>query len=251
MSHTPLFKISLTHPAEKSSAAAVGFMQLSTAERRETQLGEEQETPETWTWREYKSYPRFFADAIPVDDHARSSRSTTRVFSSRSIDRCTVDKVISRTMLEQQKQGSRGYPSAGARYSVETYLCVFRAAGLDPGVYYIDKVNATYVPLFDAVAAHNVLKYSVDASNSNAPLLFVHTAVTGRSMIKYGGRGLRFSLVEVGAVSMRLEIEFERFEVSSFWVGGFDDEMISENLGVSSSLEMEYPVLVQAFGYVD
>lgn len=247
--HTPSFEISLSHPADKSSAAAIDLMRLSAAERCEKHVGKVQEMPETWTWREYKSYPRFAINAIDIGIYDRSSRNTTREFSSRSIDRPTIDKVISKTMLEQTRHGSRGYPSAGARYSVESYLCAIRISGLDPGVYYIDKVNASYVPLFNETAARDILTYSVDAADSNAALLLVHTAVISRSMIKYGGRGLRFSLIEAGAVSMRLELEFANFAISSFWIGGFDDEVVSENLGVHTPLEMEYPVLVQAFGY--
>ena len=65
-----------------------------------------------------------------------------------------------------------------------------------------------------------------------------------RQMIKYGERGYRFILQEVGAVIQNLSLVSEEMDLSSCVIGGYLDDEINKCLGIDTPMETIQGVVV-------
>ena len=66
---------------------------------------------------------------------------------------------------------------------------------------------------------------------------------------KYGLRGLRFALLELGAAAVVVDLVATALGLSTLWLGGFVDEEIWKLLSISPLHELEVPFLVIALGH--
>lgn len=101
----------------------------------------------------------------------------------------------------------RGYPSAGATYVTETFCVGFRAASLTGKVAYYDPEMHGLVAVSDEAPSWGEAEASLNAGVVGVPgLLVVLVEFPERATAKYGERGGRFALVEVGAAMQQLSL---------------------------------------------
>lgn len=132
----------------------------------------------------------------------------------------------------------RTVPSAGALYPIETYLIINNVNGISPGLYHWNLLNNE----LDILKQENLGKYlrstSFDqAMLEKAPVVFIWTAVFGRSFNKYKERTYRYVFLDAGHIAAHLSLAAVSLNCSSCQVGAFFDDRVNEILGIDGISE--------------
>ena len=124
-------------------------------------------------------------------------------------------------------------PSAGALYPLEIFFHTSQVEGLPPGVYHYNP-SASNLRLIREGDQTQRLSQTVGHSNLalGASLLVFMTAMFERSVFKYGDRGYRFVLLEVGHAAQNLSLISYGLDLASVNIGGFFDREVDECLGL-------------------
>lgn len=132
----------------------------------------------------------------------------------------------------------RAVPSGGALYPLEIYIYVNHSI-IPEGLYHYRPDNDTIEQIDVENRLNEFIRYiavgNIDINNC-ACLIFI-TSICQRHMIKYGERGFRFILQEVGAVSQNISLICQSINLSSCIIGGYMDDEINRLIGVSSPME--------------
>lgn len=199
----------------------------------------------------YKTYPRF--KKIRLGKTLRASelerllkrRKTRRVFSNNPISLKGISHLLYYSCgISDRTNERRMYPSAGARYPIETYVCVKNTPKMSPGLYHYNvKDNALEFLLKD----RNLVSFKKclvkGAAPKKATVFIILSAMFNRNYAKYTERGYRYSLIESGHIGQNISIISEEFGFGCCAVGGFIDDKINEYLDVDPSKEAVVYVL--------
>lgn len=120
---------------------------------------------------------------------------------------------------------ARAAPSAGGLYPIETYVVAQRIDGVAPATYrYLPRAHAL-VMHGDFASAASLSVAPGDAEHlAQAALLVMFVARPWRSMRKYGPRGLRFALVEAGAMTQAVHLAACALGLGSLDCGSLCDD---------------------------
>ncbi|HOO40268.1 MAG TPA: SagB/ThcOx family dehydrogenase [Syntrophales bacterium] len=142
----------------------------------------------------------------------------------------------------------RVVPSAGCRHALETYLCVFNVAGLNPGVY-------RYLPLehqllFEFAGEHLKKRISDAVFGQTYPaeaaVTFIWTAVPYRMEWRYGLAAHKVIAIEAGHVCQNLYLACEAIGAGMCAMAAYDQEKMDEFLGVDG--EDEFAIYLASVG---
>ena len=135
-------------------------------------------------------------------------------------------------------------PSAGALYPLYVYALVGEVENLEKGVY-------LYNP--DSHSIKRVSKKDIRAQLSNAalsqgcvreaPLVLVICADYKITTVKYGERGMRYVIMEVGFVGQNIYLMAQSLGLGTVAVGAFSDKAVKDALGIK-----EEPLLIMPVG---
>lgn len=139
----------------------------------------------------------------------------------------------------------RAVPSGGGLYPLELYVYANKSV-LEQGLYHFRPDQDSIEYISNSVNLNSIVP-NIAADNINITdcscLMFI-TSVFQRNMLKYGERGYRFLLQEVGAVLQNISLICEHLDLSSCILGGYVDDAINEILGVNSPLETIQGIIV-------
>ena len=140
----------------------------------------------------------------------------------------------------------RSVPSGGALYPLEIYLYLNKSV-LPQGIYhYRPDLNALEVvcekELLAELKENIVAEPYVNIANSNC-VVFI-SSVAERMLLKYGERGYRFILQEVGYVSQNISLTCTAINLASCMVGSFVDDKINEIIKADGTLETIQGIIV-------
>jgi SagB-type dehydrogenase family enzyme len=143
----------------------------------------------------------------------------------------------------------RSAPSGGALYPLDVYAVVGEASvqGLNAGVY-------RYLPSqhgLEQVASTDLRADMAQAClgqtwMAGAPVSLVLTAEYGRIERKYGARGRRYALIEVGHAGQNIFLQAEALGLGAGIVGAFDDAGLAKALHLPRAHE---PLIVMPVGH--
>jgi SagB-type dehydrogenase family enzyme len=131
----------------------------------------------------------------------------------------------------------RAVPSGGGLYPVELHLATPKVTGLEPGLY-------RYMPRLDALDRHGgpaqlaaLMGCGLDELPDLMPidraaLVVLFVARPWRSIRKYGPRGLRFVLHEVGAMAQHVHLTAAALGLAGTDWSTYYDEEAHEVLGI-------------------
>lgn len=203
----------------------------------------EQLPPTKWPveWKKvyFKAYPRLPAVKLPKPEldpkwplaQSLYLRQSVRKYSDEPL---TVKQISNLLFFScgirsttPTMTGNRFYPSAGARYPLEVYPIILNAKGLKIGVYhYYLKMHALEELFISPTVKPEVLKNFEAPWMKRAGMIIATSAVFYRNQIKYGERGYRHVLTEVGHLCQNLYLLCPAFGLGSCNSGGFvDDEL--------------------------
>jgi SagB-type dehydrogenase family enzyme len=139
----------------------------------------------------------------------------------------------------------RAAPSAGALYTIETYLIALRVAGLEGGLYH-------YQPADHSLECLRVGDLRGDIESAvlypevvaQASAVFLHAAVFQRTRFKYGERGYRFALLDAGHVAQNIYLVATALELGAVAIGGFLDDELNQMLEMNGVDEAIVYVMV-------
>lgn len=204
--------------------------------------------PRVYITVNYKGYPRFKKVLLPQpsklhDFHSiMMNRKSSREFSGAQITRKQLSTLLYYTAGLRNKRGedvgNRFYPSAGARYPIEVYPIIWNCEGIKPGIYHYHvrdhtlEFMWTYDDLLDTV-----FKNIKQQNFRDGGCLFVITAVSNRTEFKYGPRGYRHILMEVGHVCQNTYLAAAGLDLGCCSIGGFLDQGFNALLDVDGYIE--------------
>jgi SagB-type dehydrogenase family enzyme len=140
----------------------------------------------------------------------------------------------------------RVYPSAGARYPVEVYPAVIRCSRIPRGLFHYSHTKHSLEHLLDRDITQAIVRATSDHRVASAGVVIILTGVFGRTVEKYGARGLRYVLIEAGHVAQNLALVATSLGLASYSIGGFVDSEIEELLDIQN--ELEDPLCLFAVG---
>lgn len=200
----------------------------------------------------HKEYPRLerisMPGAVPAGElyDLLYSRESSRRFSDEPIAFATLSAILRSCGITDTARTPerRTYPSAGARFPVETYLVAFNVAGIGCGAYHYNISEHC----LETLLSGNLEARAVDFCTTyleNPAAALVFTAVIPRSEVKYGIRSYQYSLIEAGHICQNAHLACTKFGVGSCPVGGFVNDSVSKILDLTRD---ELPLYVLGLG---
>lgn len=126
---------------------------------------------------------------------------------------------------------SRNVTSAGNLGSVEAYPIVMRVEGITPGIYHYDSVAhdlALVAPGVFDTWLREVVFFQLEFADAAVALIL--TSAVGRLKAKYGPRGYRFALLDIGHVSQNIYLIATGLHLPVCATAGFVDEAVNAAL---------------------
>jgi SagB-type dehydrogenase family enzyme len=182
-------------------------------------------------------------------EEALGKRRTVRRFASRALDLNQVSQLLWGTDGISDPRGLRTAPSAGATYPVDLYLVVGErgVATLAPGVYHYRPNDNALTLITPGELRPAVARASLSQSwMAEAPVIVVITGEYRRCMGRYGERGVRYTIMEVGHTAENLFLQAEALGLGAGVVGAFEDRAITQVLKIPAQHE---PLLIMPVGY--
>jgi SagB-type dehydrogenase family enzyme len=145
--------------------------------------------------------------------------------------------------------GRRAAPSGGALYPLDIYVLIGEngVEKMEAGVYHYLPKEHSVLPISKGDRRKEIASASLwQMWMAKAPVIFIITAEYKRITWKYGERGIRYSLIEVGHVGQNLFLQAEALGLGAGIVGAFNDLEVSKVAGFPSKHE---PLLIMPVGY--
>jgi SagB-type dehydrogenase family enzyme len=129
--------------------------------------------------------------------------------------------------------GERTAPSAGATYPLEIYLVAGDVKGIESGLYHYNFSEHSLILIKEEDLRYK-LTYAALGQDmiTRAPITIVICAEFKRTTRRYGERGFRYVLMEVGHVGQNIHLQAEALGLGTVVIGAFYDEQVKSILGV-------------------
>lgn len=142
--------------------------------------------------------------------------------------------------------GMRNVPSGGALYPLEIYVAILNSH-IDSGLYHYRIDNNSLELVKEGLFTKQLLRMIhaepyVELSAASA-VIFT-TGLIERLIIKYGDRGYRFLMIEVGMVGQTISLLAESVNLGSCMLGGFYDDKLNDFLGIDGVFEAINNVII-------
>jgi SagB-type dehydrogenase family enzyme len=183
-------------------------------------------------------------------ERAIKERRTVRSFQAKPMAESQLSQVLwSAQGITEDGGFRRAAPSGGALYPTDIYLVVGNGMvpSLKGGVYH-------YLPDTHAVVQRAQGDRRKEVASAclgqmwmgNAPVHLVITAEYGRITSKYGDRGIRYALMEVGHIAQNVCLQGNALGLSVGIVGAFDDSALARAIAAEKRHE---PLIVLPIGW--
>jgi SagB-type dehydrogenase family enzyme len=182
------------------------------------------------------------------------SRRSIRSYAPRPIEKRKLEQFLQLTvqahaLVEHREFGTtslRNYPSGGARYPLEIYPLLENVKSVPKGIYYyhpfehrLELINQSR--RYRAALLNSAMqRMGTEATQDGRPaVLFLVTAVFGRTAWKYRGIPLHLILQEVGALYQTMYLAATALGLAACSVGAFPERAVAEILNLDSRDESE------------
>lgn len=140
--------------------------------------------------------------------------------------------------LRTEMMELRASPSAGALYPIETYLVVNNVEDIEKGIYHYSVLKHGIELLRPGDYSTPIARAGLDQEMlAFASVVFVWTAVVGRSKWKYRQRAYRYIYLDAGHIGQSLAIASEALGMGSCAVGALFDEEVNSLLNIDGKEE--------------
>jgi len=204
----------------------------------------------------YKEYPEADAFRLPLPETAEGGSFNELLKIRKSVRRYSDEPLSSESLsyllwaadgIHRREKGFefRTAPSAGALFPVETYLAVNNVESLQAGIYHYNVRNHSLELLKQGSFGKTVsdLTLGQDMCGS-AGVVFIWTAIFGRSKWKSANRTYRYVYLDAGHIAQNLALAACNLGLGSCQIGSFFDEEMDSLLGIDGTRESTIYVTV-------
>jgi SagB-type dehydrogenase family enzyme len=205
---------------------------------------------ETENAHAFISLPKPSSDGKVSLEKAIKERRTIRDFRERSLSPNHLSQLLWAAQgITEPTTGRRAAPSGGALYPLDIYILIGEngVEKMEAGVYhYLPKEHSVSM-ILKGDRRREIASASLSQMwMAKAPVLFIITAEYKRITGKYGERGVRYALIEVGHVAQNLFLQSEALGLGAGIVGAYNDPEVSKVADLPSKHE---PLLIMPVGY--
>ena len=196
------------------------------------------------------SLPKPSFDGKISAEKAIKGRRTVRDFSEKGLPLNTLSQLVwSGQGITDPLENKRAAPSGGALYPLDLYVLIGEngVEKMEGGGYrYLPKEHSL-LPIAKGDRRREIAVASLSQMwMARAPVIMIITAEYRRITGKYGERGIRYALIEVGHVGQNLFLQAEALGLGAGIVGAFSDSQVSDIAGLPPKHE---PLLLMPVGY--
>ncbi len=183
-------------------------------------------------------------------EKAIKQRRTVRSFTNEPLTVDQLSQILWAAQGVTDDSGlKRAAPSGGALYPIDIYVAAGKNSvqRLAQGVYHYNPPRHSIQKILDtdqredaAVAAFRQMWVAA------APVIFVLTAEYGRITIKYGERGKRYAMIEVGHIGQNIFLQCEALGLAAGIVGAFYDKEVAKAIHAKNNHE---PLIIMPVGW--
>ena len=196
------------------------------------------------------SLPKPSLDGKISVEKAIKGRRTVRDFRERGLTLNHLSQLVwAGQGITDPLERKRAAPSGGALYPLDLYIVIGEngVEKMEEGVYrYLPKEHSLLLITKGDRRREIALASLSQMWMARAPVLLIITAEYRRITGKYGERGIRYALIEVGHVGQNLFLQAEALGLGAGIVGAFNDSEVSKIAGLASKHE---PLLIMPVGY--
>lgn len=177
-------------------------------------------------------------------------RRTIRDFKERSLSLMHVSQLLwAGQGVTDSLENKRVAPSAGALYPLDIYILLGENSveKIEAGVYRYAPNEHTLLPIAKGERRREMALACLSQMwMARAPAMLIITTEYRRITGKYGERGIRYALMEVGHVGQNLFLQAEALGLGAGIVGAFNDSQVSKIAGLPTQHE---PLLIMPVGF--
>ena len=196
------------------------------------------------------SLPKPSSDGKVSVEKAIRERRTIRDFQDRSLSLTFFSQLLWAAQgITDPRGGKRTVTSGGALYPLDIYCAIGEKGveGIESGVYHYSPDGHSILEISKGDRRKEVASASLGQMwMARAPVLFIITAEYRRITGKYGERGIRYALIEVGHVGQNLFLQAAALGLGAGIVGAFNDADVGRVMGGPPQHE---PLLIMPVGY--
>lgn len=183
-------------------------------------------------------------------EKAIKERRTLRDFRERTLSLSHLSQLLWAAQgITDSTTGRRSAPSGGALYPLDIYVLIGEngVEKIEAGVYHYLPEEHSITMILKGDRRREISRASLSQMwMAKAPVIFIITAEYKRITGKYGERGIRYALIEVGHAGQNLFLEAEASGLGAGIVGAFNDPEVSKVASLPSEHE---PILIMPVGY--
>jgi SagB-type dehydrogenase family enzyme len=196
------------------------------------------------------SLPKPFFDGKVSVEKVIKGRRTIRDFKERSLSMMHLSQLLwAGQGVTDSSENKRAAPSAGALYPLDFYILLGENSveKIEAGVYRYLPNEHSLLPIAKGDRRREMALASLSQMwMARAPAMFIITTEYRRITGKYGERGIRYALMEVGHVGQNLFLQAEALGLGAGIVGAFNDSQVSS---IASLPAQHEPLLIMPVGY--
>lgn len=171
-----------------------------------------------------------------------SSRRSVRNFANKKISINELSTILMQTygitgsipIPGGGTQNFRASPSAGALYPAEIYLGIRKVEGISPGLYHYNVPNHELELLREEDPTAKLKEVCCNQEHiEKASVIFLISGVVARTKSKYGERGYRYMLLDVGHLGENLYLSCTSLDLAVMTTCGFFDDMANDYLKIN------------------
>lgn len=197
----------------------------------------------------YKTYPSSktvqlpsqLQDATVSFDKVLHTRKSIRTFLKEPLSVVDLGFLLwASTGIQRIEHGYefRTAPSAGALYPIETYIAANNVEDVESGIYHYNIKNHLLDELKTGSFGDDLACASLNQKMcSTASVVFIWTAIFGRSKWKYHQRAYRYVYLDAGHIAENLALAAASITCGSCQVGAFFDDEINSIVGIDGTEE--------------
>ncbi|HEX7482791.1 MAG TPA: SagB/ThcOx family dehydrogenase [Candidatus Bathyarchaeia archaeon] len=192
----------------------------------------------------YKSYPSNktiqlpnpFREATINFTEVLKRRKSIRSFSTNPLNKIDLAFLLWASTGIQRTEHDyefRTAPSAGALYPVETYIAANNVEEIEKGIYHYNIKNHFLEEIKLGDFGNNLARAALNQRMcAKSSVVFIWTAIFGRSKWKYAQRAYRYIYLDAGHIGQNLALAAVSISCGSCQVGAFFDDEINSIVGI-------------------
>jgi SagB-type dehydrogenase family enzyme len=183
-------------------------------------------------------------------EKAIKHRRTVRSYSSEPITLAHLSQILWAAQGITENRGfKRAAPSGGALYPIDVYAAVGRGGvqSLREGVYRYDPSGHSLKERAVTDAREDIAKAALRQMwAAGAPVILTLTAEYRRITVKYGNRGKRYAMIEVGHIGQNIFLQCDALGLSAGIIGAFNDNKVARAISAKKNHE---PLIIMPVGW--